>query len=606
MTVVPTGHFNALLSQNMAERLQTEEVGDDQQPKINPKHTIELGNNGFTKTLSMEENEDWYLAIKRNQFEYVKDILTAASTTRRGLLVNGQFVYETADKDTKLTDEEKAKHCEFQLPIFIAAVFGAKETFDLLLQHGADVFATDIGNSNILHALVYSQAFIRTTGQATIFETIVETLTGDTEKLRAMFFSEDQKGMRPLELACDLGTFPMIKRILSVDGVYRFPRSTPSLCREVWYDVTDYEIFGGNSRHSLSPLRFLDNITREQLKDDECVDIFNNPFIESWMHSKIMCNIPEIMIGLMLSLGYHMTFMVINPTRLQSCVESNSTIDNSSVIYVQSSYTTLFSAVVIIHNIICMLRWLISSIRGKGCSIEGWFSSGLVVNSVAERVRKFSLAILWFIFLLISTMGVCTKEFLTLLYIAILLLNLLNFIYCCKMFPVIGHFVIIFNELLYDMYNFMIIFVIVHINLAITMRYSLALLEIYMKDYSNFSSSMYANFKVMLNMINFDKYSLMNWGIVSLLHSIIVIITAVILINLVIAIMSNTVTDIYQNRVQIQKIYRLESALSWQHIIKEPLHMLFKTARIQKFTPGLRFENGRIYVNCFETDASYT
>ena len=102
-------------------------------------------------------------------------------------------------------------------------------------------------------SLVYSEALCGSDDHATMFKTTVETVLNNSKELRKLFFSEDQKGMRPLELACDLGTFPMIKRILTVDGVYRFPRSTPSLRRYVWYDVTDYEIFGGKSRHSLSP-----------------------------------------------------------------------------------------------------------------------------------------------------------------------------------------------------------------------------------------------------------------------------------------------------------------------------------------------------------------
>ena len=106
----------------------------------------------------------------------------------------------------------------------------------------------------------------------------------------------------------------------------------------------------------------------------------------------------------------------------------------------------------------------------------------------------------------------------------------------------------------------------------------------------------------MLNMASFYKFSQLDFGIVAMLLCIIVMVTSMILIHCVIAIMSITVTDMFEQRAKIQRVYRLHVALRWQHNIKEPFHRLFKNDRLQILTPGLKFENGRIHVSCYEVE----
>ena len=589
-------HDNSILSSNMAGSQE----GDFQCASKSSKLHVTSAHQNKLIGIPISQYGEWYSAIMKNRFEYVSEMLQNASDTERERMVNGSFLYETTDEDGKLSIKERAKHCQFQLPIFIAAVFGAKETFDLLLQHGADVFAIDIGNSNILHALVYSEALISTTGQAAIFETTVESLSNDPTELKRLFFSENLEGMRPLELACQLGLFCMTKKILSVDGVYRFPRPTPSLCREVWYDVTDYETFGGKSRHSLSPLLFLANVTRDHLKNDWFRDFLSQPLIKKWMYSKIMNNMPEIAIWLCLRLVYHQIFVMIDPAKLLNCISSG-----KDLWLCASQYTAIFSGLVLLFDAISLVAWIISVIRGKNKVLAIFSFEGKIVNLMSQRLGMLSLAIMWTLYALLQFTNLKIREVYVLMYVTIILLNLFNALHCLKIFPLVGHFIITFYELLLDMMNFLLLFIAVHFTLSIAMYYTLKLFDI--KDnpgYLTITTSVYTNFKVMLNMVNFDAYTNMHWGIVPMLHFVIVMLTAVILINFVVALMSNTVTEIFQHRYKIQQLYRLSIALQWEGRVKETCHRMLKIKRLRYPSVGLCFENDRIYVKCYEVEGS--
>ena len=125
------------------------------------------------------------------------------------------------------------------LPIAMAALSGNLELIELLLENGADLQQTDARGNNILHCLVLLTHEQRRLAYS-MFRKVLASVASLDDK-RALALAENKRGHTPLDLAAQESAPRIVKYLLRLDGVYRFPLKRCGAYLHVMYDVSDYE-----------------------------------------------------------------------------------------------------------------------------------------------------------------------------------------------------------------------------------------------------------------------------------------------------------------------------------------------------------------------------
>lgn len=58
---------------------------------------------------------------------------------------------------------------------------------------------------------------------------------------KKLLFSENKRGLRPLELASEVGAYGLVSRIFQTDDIYKKQGNFLGCFKETLYDVTEYE-----------------------------------------------------------------------------------------------------------------------------------------------------------------------------------------------------------------------------------------------------------------------------------------------------------------------------------------------------------------------------
>ena len=147
-----------------------------------------------------------------------------------------------------------------QLPLVMAGLHGCSETITALVEAGAEIHRQDDNGHNILHAIVcFSQrdqekgcqllqlvidfvpTWIQLSKDAPHFRNMESEKYGSNCAIYQLFKTETLCGLTPLKLAVKFSLTKVVKFILNLDQVYRWPYVALSRDREMSYDVTEIE-----------------------------------------------------------------------------------------------------------------------------------------------------------------------------------------------------------------------------------------------------------------------------------------------------------------------------------------------------------------------------
>ncbi len=105
--------------------------------------------------LRLPEYEFWYRGILENDFRKLQEILEKSSKQHRHKLLNDPFELDTTEYDQLPLSKQISSHFKISYPLQLVAVAGHKESFDILVENGANVFIKDEYGNNILHLMCY-------------------------------------------------------------------------------------------------------------------------------------------------------------------------------------------------------------------------------------------------------------------------------------------------------------------------------------------------------------------------------------------------------------------------------------------------------------------
>ncbi len=596
----------------------------------------------FIKSLPISLYGDWFEAIWNDDSESIRQQLNDSSSEHREKLLNGYFDYEDSNLLTKGTS------CTFcpKRPLCLAVSCFAFKVVQEFVQQKVDITQREQCGFNIFHCLVAPGLYDK--DQETMMVKMYDYLEYlfTIETLITLLYQEENIGLRPLEMCLHYGCYTMFKRIMETDSVYMKCREIHGSHIYTWYDITDYERFGKNSRRDRSPLLLLNALENKNLSYSATKEVVTCTLITTWSKAKMSFNKPFIIIWFIIRLLFLVTFFlstsdekVINPKYITFITSFSSEDDlsaaeeletqtdtlaftttetstynflyNSSVkgfknnipdLYLCENslyyipYPPLLTSILLYYVLANALCFIIYDICEYFISIRRSFIRKLrttpkgrkqiMVSTTFQRICSF----LFSIFSISATLGMLSGFSRVVAYF-ICIWPLLCFL---ELLPSIGYLVLLVQKALKDVLSFgfiLFVFLIPYPHGFFNILKGICGEE----SFANIGAAMYSSFKLMLNMIDLEQYKSkegVDLQALYFMHVFYVFLVVILLLNFLIAILSYTVSEVSENRSTITVLQKL----SMLNVIERRLNWVFRIYYRWCQKKTFCVENGRIFI----------
>ena len=492
-------------------------------------------------------------------------------------------------------------------PLCVATVFGSVEVFEMLLTVGADLFQKSVNNGNILHSLVAASATCSTLQQRGVstYKKFIAIL--DEFKLNNLLLHENNDGLRPLELAVNLGCLCLYECMQLTPGVYVTKTKKKGVFKEEWIDITEYETIETGNRRSKSPLYLHTFLDKTFLRDGNDGAKFVSDLVTLWMNKKFhsVKYILFVIILFVLLDGYAFFTSISKGSKVtgietlsnitqRNCeytylfFEGDSSMDNLLI-----SYLLFYSCISIIIN---ALAWK-DYIRQKFLLQKT--RSGKKMKLVVDyNLIFFTLTITKGMYVLACTLIVFnlsgTESFINFLIVLTCITSVWPVLYFIQVIPQIGHFAMAMQRMVRILLQFIVLMAIIFVPFSLA-AYRL----LHGKDgcpnpefSPNGMSHLYNTFILMLNLIDLRQFESSiephDYVILLFLHICFVFMIPILLINFLIALLSSSVQEVMKNKhivMILQKIgviCQIEKTMVqcgclrslWKHLQSKHFHIV--------------------------------
>jgi hypothetical protein len=562
--------------------------------------TVELG---FGCTFLAQ---DYYLAIINDDIDRVKSIFDATEEERRDLLLNGDFKHninetddENEDKKIKFTKGDISEHIFKQLkvsrPLTLAVAYGSVCVFNFLLEHGADILKADEYGSGIVDLLVIAchtcpnqeDNFLK------IYSHMLERVTKSEDRKR-LLRTEVEEGLCPFEAAIKLRCYGLFKAILYTEGVFLQTKSHKGKILEHEFDLTAYE--SGGERCCKSPLNFLDYLCYSEIKSFDRAGILQLPVISEWTKKKVWKYFPWMVLWTLWRLIYPVVFTIYDEEYKklfykETCTGKNRTADylyrmiiSNAVDNPQPARQSLFGIANIamaVPTLFFDITEIILHLTSKWNYVTAYKGvpdqTHFVVDTRVFRVLQFCLACVGLLLAFIQfglAYNHSTYFILVFCMTVQRVLILFSLLYFAQVFPVVGFFIIGFQQMIIALVQFLMLY----FGILVVFWTLFDAIGMYLcksgGPFTNCNSwvNFYSSFLVVLNMVSISDQECHYVGIIlmQIFHMAYIFIIALLIINYLIAVMSSVYGDLGQYKHQVRILYVLALA----NLIDGRLHWL--------------------------------
>ena len=235
--------------------------------------------------LAWDKYSDLYRAIQDDDLKTFERKLVQCG---KELIINGKFDFV----DLNSYCEDKKRGCFFQpnKPFTLAAIHCSFKILNSMLRNGVDVNARDWNQGNVLHCVVAFASLYpnKEPLMCKLYRFLNEQL--DRMSMRVLLMSENEKGIRPLEMAGQLGVFGLFRVMFETKDVYLAKVETCGLFYHKLYDITEYESITQSNRFYKSPLHFLAHLDRSHLENPRLRAFIDWQAIHNWTTGKFYQN----------------------------------------------------------------------------------------------------------------------------------------------------------------------------------------------------------------------------------------------------------------------------------------------------------------------------
>ena len=415
----------------------------------------------------------------------------------------------------------------------------------------------------IIHIIVYNAYFMPSEEMeyVELFEWLKSVIT--EEHLMNILRIENCTGLYPLELAAQLDRFALFEAIFNIDNIYVKRRIKQNLLTYTWYDVTDYE-HPQATRRDKSPLHFFSQTDRDKILDPSVNKFLRSPLVNKWFNAKCTAMTPPLVFLSSIELVKLILLVLTAGSENATAggkVESNTsnTYDNYSC-YIKME-PKLKVSLLILLLFLQLLNIVMSAVYAyHERNVKRKLFTRLNVKQPSCSLTFFKYNTYIFTASVFLKIGSILLRISGAFNIPLLLVNLNNIVLAVT-FPwvvlfflqvtSIGYFLLIIQNMLKDVLKFVIIFVL------IIETFALCFLDVLSSGgqdctkgepgFTSFSSSQYAIFSVMLNMIPMESYHGADDQLsLKILHIVFVMAVPIVLINFLVGLFADSVQRVTQ------------------------------------------------------------
>ena len=569
-----------------------------------------------SKELPYEEYEEYFEALAENDVVKLKILFFKASPEERRIMVNGRFQLHTDNNQSTRAVQKRMSR-----PLLVTALMGSVNAMKFLVDQGTDIFQENCFGENVIHSLVASSSLELTPeeNEVKFHETITTIL--DKGKVKKLLMHEDINGLRPLEMAANLGCLLLFKAIHLTPDVYVQNIIKRGVYIESWIDVTEYESYELGNRRYKAPLRLFAHLDKNVASSGKHGDILHCDLIKVWLEAKSNCM--QIPLILMFAPMVPVFFLfLIQVTFLPSRMDAHNLTSGVNKSYGQSLQTAqcqnehLYFSVcsevnfalttfILINSLVTVVVLPILLIKNdkilrKVNLKDLQKDKDFIVNDRSFHLSHIFCGILIIvieIFMMVDNPS--TDMFLNLLIATASGFSSWSILYILQLSSFIGYFSIAMQKMVWVLWKFIILFVIIFLPFVHTF-YRL------LQGKSGCASEVFSpsvvehyhnTFLMLLNMVDITqfKYETFNdkYYLVLLAHVSYVFMLSILLINFLIALLSHSISEVMQNKelhMLIQKLTVI--TMSEQAIEFVRLGCLVKYAQKKHFL----VKNGKIFL----------
>ena len=466
-----------------------------------------------------------------------------------------------------------------QLPLALAAVTGSTHSIKALLQAGVSPKLVDCHGNNVVHSMIAFLHYQTDTKDAIIstFQLLVCTLSVD--EMKDILHQENSFGLRPIEFAAQHGQGNMIQAIMNTPGVYLSKQETHGLDCYKWYNITEYENTGTNSRWFKSPLLLMTYVDTKLATLDGYSDFINSSAIQAWLTKRIWVNLPLILIWCFFRLTFIVFYMLISldmsmaDTSVNStaCVPDNALILSPSVRFNMLTCMMIMVSISTLLDIADFVQLFLPFAWPQRNMISG--RKNILPQVSMYRVCHFFLCL----FLLI-----CSPLFYGQPYrIGEMLASYAQIVspvmagwstlYVMQLIPSFGFFIISVYSMVKNLGSLFVLFMLM--NLPFIQAFYTFLnsntLQGCIRGFGDPMQTFYSTFLMILNMVSITDLNVKESMLLYMTHVLFTFAISILLINFLVAVMSDTMSNISQARDYIETIQRssvvctLENHVKW-------------------------------------------
>ena len=281
--------------------------------------------------LPWDKYSDLYKAI---QDDDIKTFEMKLVRYGKELIVNGKF--DLVDLNSYC--DEKTRGCFFQpnKPFTLAVIHCSFKILNLMLRNGVDVDSRDWNQGNVLHcAVAFASLYPNKEPQmCKLYKFLNEKL--DRMSMTKLLMSENEKGIRPLEMAGQLGMLGLFRAIFETKDVYLAKVEICGLFYHKLYDITEYESITQGNRFYKSPLHFLAHLDHSHLDNPRLRAFIDWKAIHNWTSGKLDQNKWLIFLWFLFRLFFIALFQIFSMSHvteefLEKDFNNNKTLCDASI-----------------------------------------------------------------------------------------------------------------------------------------------------------------------------------------------------------------------------------------------------------------------------------
>ena len=466
-----------------------------------------------------------------------------------------------------------------RLPLAIAAVAGATNSIKALLEAGVCPIQVDCHGNNVVHSMIAFLHYHSDMEDAIIskFQLLVATVCVDFMKV--ILHHENSFGLRPIEFAAQHGQGSIVLAILNTPGVYLTKQQQCGLTSYKWYNITEYESTGHESRYNKSPLRIMTYADKEAIHDGTLINTLQTNVIKSWLSKKLSVNLPLLVIWSLMRICFVAAYMAVELDISGELEVGNSThcIPEYSIVIPQymliplgitlmaaAAFSLTVDAIEVVRSFKACEKYLWKTISGRKHHVLQYY---------LYRSSHFGLCLIIVVFtpFLYTENSASMDVALGIARISSPFCAVWSCLFFLQLLPSIGLFICTIYRMMTDLVKLAIVYfaMIVPFVQSFYNFVNANSLEGSIKGFDNIWNTMYSLFLMMLNMVDLTELDLQNHELLNVTHMAYTFVVSIMLINFFIAVMADSVSTMRTRKkvaVDMQRAgvsFTIEYRLKW-------------------------------------------